>query len=97
MLELQVFVSFMVSCLCLSALIKEYFVPIFVVSMVVNCSKKPSKESAGRALCESLPKIGDISETERDDDLIKRHLVCTSFFPLKTLFFVMLSFHFRLK
>ncbi|KAJ1684822.1 hypothetical protein LUZ63_016212 [Rhynchospora breviuscula] len=63
-----------VSCLSLSGLIKEYFVPIFAVLMVVNCSTKTEKESAGRALCETLLQFGGISEAERDD-LIKRHLV----------------------
>ncbi|KAJ3700717.1 hypothetical protein LUZ61_004422 [Rhynchospora tenuis] len=63
-----------VSCLSLSGLIKEYFVPIFAVLMVANCSTKAEKESAGRALCETLLQFGDISEAERDD-LIKRHLV----------------------
>ncbi|KAF3329020.1 serine/threonine-protein kinase ATM [Carex littledalei] len=63
-----------VSCLSLSGLINEYFVPIFAVSMVLNCSTKPEKEYARRALCETLLQYGDISETQRDD-LIKKHLV----------------------
>ncbi|XP_078174265.1 serine/Threonine-kinase ATM-like protein isoform X2 [Carex rostrata] len=63
-----------VSCLSLSGLINEYFVPIFALSMALNCSTKPEKEYARRALCETLLQYGDISETQRDD-LIKKHLV----------------------
>lgn len=44
--------------------------------MALNCSTKPEKEYARRALCETLLQYGDISETQRDD-LIKKHLVYT--------------------
>ncbi|KAI0497772.1 hypothetical protein KFK09_021007 [Dendrobium nobile] len=58
----------------LPLLAKEYFVPIFSMSMAVYCNGRPDKDISRRTLCDSILNIAKISEFERDD-LIKRNMV----------------------
>ncbi|KDP31097.1 hypothetical protein JCGZ_11473 [Jatropha curcas] len=58
----------------LAVLIRNNFVPIFSVCMVLHCSKRPGSDKAALVLQSSILHFAEISENERDK-LIKKHMV----------------------
>ncbi|XP_047341337.1 serine/threonine-protein kinase ATM [Impatiens glandulifera] len=58
----------------MSYLVKNHFVPIFSVCILLHCRKKFGWEKGDGVLQDSLLKIADISEKERDV-LIRKHMV----------------------
>ncbi|PIA61953.1 hypothetical protein AQUCO_00200149v1 [Aquilegia coerulea] len=58
----------------LTVLVKTHFVPIFAVCMALHCSKKPGRENGVLVLQNSLLRVAQLSENERDC-LIKKHMV----------------------
>lgn len=73
-LKYLLFHHLQVACEPLAEMIKNHFVYVFSVCIVLRCSKKAGWEKGSAVLESLILDIAKISETERDK-LIKTHMV----------------------